>query len=159
MRDYIALFLISIAYLVVQSTLVTSLPMPDVLLLIVFYAAARRPSTLAVIFSFFLGYMEDIFLGGVLGSTSFSFMAIFVAVYFLTRKVQFKTPGVIAITALALSAIKAFLVFAIMKTINSEITPSFFTMTEILLTAVFAPLVMNLLERLETIVSPHAFER
>ncbi len=159
MRGYAALILIAFSYLVVESTLVTSLPMPDVMLLLVFYTAVKRPDTTGVVFCFVLGYMEDIFLGGVLGSTSFSFMAVFLAVDFLSRKVHFRSPGVAAITAMALSAIKVFLIYIIMQSINSDIGLSLSTLAGIVLTAVFAPFVMNLLERFETIVSPHAFER
>ena len=159
MRGYISLTIISIAYLVVESTLVTSLPMPDVLLLLVFYTAVTRPSTAGVIFSFFLGYLEDIFLGGVLGSTSFSYMAVFLAVYFLSRKVHFRGPAVAALTALALASLKVFLIYVIMQSINSDIGISYLTLADIVLTSVFAPFVMNTLERVETLVSPHAFER
>jgi rod shape-determining protein MreD len=159
MRGYLTLIIISIAYLVVESTLVTSLPLPDVLLLLVFYTAVTRPTTAGVVFCFFLGYLEDIFLGGVLGSTSFSYMAVFLAVYFLSKKVHFQSPGVAALTALALASVKVFLIYVIMQNINSEIGLSYLTLADIVLSAVFAPFVMNILERIETIVSPHAFER
>lgn len=159
MRDYIALFIISIAYLVVESTLMTSLPLPDVLLIMVFYTAVRRPSTLGALICFALGYLEDIFLGGVLGATSFAFMAVFLSVYLLSKKVHFVSPGVTAVTALALSALKVFLIYSIMRTISGDLGLSVFTAAQIILTAVFAPFVITLLERLETILSPHAFER
>jgi len=159
MRDYIALFLIAIAYLVVESTIMTTLPLPDVLLILVFYTAIKRPSTTGVLVCFALGYLEDIFLGGVLGSTSFAFMAVFLSVYLLSKKVHFTTPAVSALTALALAALKISLIYTIMRTISGELGLSAFTVAQIVLTAVFAPFVLNLLERLETIVSPHAFER
>jgi len=159
MRDYIALFLIAIAYLVVESTIMTTLPLPDVLLILVFYTAVKRPSTTGVLACFALGYLEDIFLGGVLGSTSFAFMAVFLSVYLLSKKVHFTTPAVSALMALALAALKVSLIYAIMRTISGELGLSAFTVAQIVLTAVFAPFVMTLLDRLETIVSPHAFER
>jgi len=159
MRDYIALFLVSIAYLVVESTIMTSLPLPDVLLIMVFYTAAKRPSTAGVLVCFSLGYLEDIFLGGILGTTSFSFMAVFLCVYLLSKKVHFNTPAVAAVTALALASLKAILIYTIMRTINNDLGLSVFTVAQIVLTAVFAPFVITLLEPLETIVSPHAFER
>lgn len=159
MRDYIALFLIAIAYLVVESTIMTTLPLPDVLLIMVFYTAVKRPSTTGVLVCFALGYLEDIFLGGILGSTSFAFMAVFLAVYLLSKKVHFTTPAVAAVTALVLAALKVSLIYTIMRTISGELGLSAFTVAQIVLTAVFAPFVMSLLERLETIVSPHAFER
>ncbi len=159
MRGYISLIIISIAYLVVESTLVTSLPMPDILLLLVFYTAVTRPNISGVIFCFLLGYIEDIFLGGVLGSTSFSYMAVFLAVYFLSHKVHFRSPGVSAITALALTSVKVFLIYLIMRSINSEIGLSYLTLADIVLTSFFAPFVMNLLGRVDTMVSPHAIER
>jgi len=159
MRDYIALFIISIIYLVAQSTIMTTLPLPDVLLIVVFYTAATRPSTASVLVCFALGYLDDILLGGVIGATSFSFMAVFITVFLLSKKVQFNTPGVAAITALALGTLKVALIYTIMRTISGDIGLSATTAAEIILTAVFAPFVINLLERLETIVSPHAFER
>ncbi|MFQ5480567.1 MAG: rod shape-determining protein MreD [Thermodesulfobacteriota bacterium] len=159
MRDYITLFVISMFYLVVESTIMTSVPLPDVLLIIVFYIAATKPTTTGVLVCFAMGYLEDILIGGVLGSTSFSFMAVFIAVYILTKKVHFNSPAVQAATALGLAAMKVFLIYAIMTSINSDLGLSFVTLLQIVLTAVFAPFVINLLERLESIVSAHAFER
>jgi len=159
MRDYITLFLVSILYLVIESTIITSVPLPDVLLLIVFYIAAKRPSATGVIVCFALGYLEDVLIGGVLGSTSFSFMAVFVTVYFLSKKVRFHSPPVRVISAFALASMKIFLIYAIMSSINSDIGLSFVTLVQIILTAVFAPFVLNLFERLESLMSAHAFER
>ncbi len=159
MRDYITLFLIAIFYLVVESTIMTSVPLPDVLLLIVFYIAVRKPTIAGVMVCFAMGYLEDILIGGVLGSTSFSFMAVFITVYLLSKKVQFNAPAVWALTALCLSAMKVFLIYAIMSSISSDLGLSFFTLVQIILTSVFAPFVIHLLERLESLVSAHAFER
>ncbi|MFQ5354629.1 MAG: rod shape-determining protein MreD [Thermodesulfobacteriota bacterium] len=159
MRDYITLFVVAIFYLVLESTIMTSVPMPDVLLLIVFYIAARKPSTAGVLVCFALGYLEDILIGGVLGSTSFSFMAVFITVYLLTKKVHFNAPAVQALTALCLAAMKVFLIYAIMSSINSDLGLSTITLLQIILTSVFAPFVINLLERLESLVSAYAFEK
>ncbi len=159
MRDYIALFILSIAYLVIESTIITSLPLPDVLLIMVFYSAAKRPSAAGVLVCFALGYLEDIFLGGILGATSFSFMAVYLSVFLLSKKVHFNSPSVAALTALFLCSLKVFLIYSIMRTISGNLGLSVFTAAQILLTAVFAPFIINLLERLETMVSPHAFER
>jgi len=159
MRDYIALFIFSIVYLVVESTIMTSLPLPDVLLILVFYTAVKRPSTASVLVCFAIGYLEDILLGGVIGTTSFSFMAVFLSVYLLSKKVHFVSPGVSAFTAFVLSSLKVFLIYTIMRTINGDLSLSAFTAAQIVLTAVFAPFVITLLERFETILSPHAFER
>ncbi len=159
MRDYITLFLVSILYLVVESTIITSIPLPDVLLLVVFYIAAMRPSTTGVLVCFALGYLEDVLIGGVLGSTSFSFMAVFITVYFLSKKVHFNAPPVRALTGFGLSAMKVFLIYAIMSSINSDLSLSFVVLVQIILTAVFAPFAMNLFERLESLMSAHAFER
>ncbi len=159
MRDYISLFLISILYLIIESTIMPSVPLPDVLLIIVFYIAAKKPSTAGVFVCFAMGYLEDILIGGVIGSTSFSFMAVFVAVYLLTKRLHFNAPAVRALTALCLASMKVFLIYAIMTSINSDLWLSSVTLVQVVLTAVFAPFVMNLLERLESHVSTHAFER
>ena len=115
MRNFFIFLPITVIYLSLRTTLLPHLPLPDITLLAVFYAATRRPSISTAFLAFTLGYVEDVFLGSIMGSASFGLVAAFMAAHVLARWVDFSSSLVRALTSLALSLIKGLSVYFILR--------------------------------------------
>src|SRR3972149_6873852 len=79
MRKFFIFLAITVIYLSHRTTLLPHLPLPDITLLALFYAATRRPSISTSFLAFTLGYVEDVFLGSIMGSASFGLVAAFMS--------------------------------------------------------------------------------
>ncbi|GMR04483.1 MAG: hypothetical protein BMS9Abin23_0381 [Thermodesulfobacteriota bacterium] len=159
MKDFLIYLLISTAYLVVKSTLFSTVPLPDITIIVAFYVAYTRPSIQGVILCFVIGYIEDVLGGGMLGSASFSLVSVFIAVYLLSRKMHFTTPAIRAGTAAALALLKGVILYLLISSVNENIYFSFRIFVEAVITGAFAPAVINLFDRLGSIQEDRVFER
>lgn len=159
MRDFLVFLPAAIIYLIFKSTLFSTVPVPDVPLLMVFYLAYSRPGLEGVVLSFIVGYTEDVFTGGVLGSTSYALTSVFVAVYMLSKKMHFTTPHMRAGSAAALTVLKGVLVYTVLRYANPEAPFLWGILLQAAVTGAFAPAVITGLERLSAVVSPRTFER
>ncbi|MBI5562687.1 MAG: rod shape-determining protein MreD [Deltaproteobacteria bacterium] len=154
MKEIIIFFPIALLYAALKGTLFASIPLPDVPLLMVFYAAYRRPSVEGVLLAFVLGYMEDVLGGGIIGSASFALIAVFLAAHLLAKKVQFSTRGTRAGGAFAAVLIKGALVYTVIRL--SNLTAHILTdvLIQAVVTAVFAPAILTLTARLALRLAP-----
>jgi rod shape-determining protein MreD len=120
MKESLLFLPLTVIYLAIKSTLFPAFPAPDLPLIIVFYMAYRKSSFEAVLLGFALGYIEDAFSAGIIGSTSFALIAVFIAVNLFSRKVQFSTPmmrgGGIAVA----SAVKGLIIYAIIRASHAK---------------------------------------
>src|SRR3972149_6408239 len=102
--SYFFIFLpITVIYLSIRTTLLPHLPLPDITLLAVFYAVTRRTAISGAFLAFTLGYVEDVFLGGIIGSAPFGLVAVFAIAHLSARWVDFSGTFVRILTSLALS--------------------------------------------------------
>ena len=154
MKDFFIYFLLTIFYWSFRSTVMPGVPLPDLSLIIVFYVASQGASTKGVALAFLLGYLDDTFSGGVLGSSSFSLVFLFAAIHLLTHKVHFSTSTVRVAGAFVLCLIKGVAMSLALSQVGisigfiSTVIPTAFT------TALFTPAIMALLGRLRTISLP-----
>ena len=148
MRNFLIFIPLTIIYWSVKSTLLPGAPLPDLSLIIVFYAASRGASLQGVILSFMLGYIDDTFSGSVLGSTSFSLIIVFVLVHLFSYKVHFNNTPMRAAGAFILVLVKGGATYAIL--LSADVSINYFTtfVPVAVTTALFAPVVMILIDRL-----------
>ncbi len=158
MKESLFLLPIAIFYLAVESTLFPNMPLPDVPLLFVFFMAWRRPGIEGVLLAFALGYIDDAFNGGIIGSTSFALALVFLSSHLLSKRLQFSTPVARAAGAGGLKLLKGIFMYLVLKSsgINAGFFPRLFF--ETVLTAVFAPFAVTLLLRFCSIINPHEYK-
>ncbi|MDO8427359.1 MAG: rod shape-determining protein MreD [Deltaproteobacteria bacterium] len=158
MKELLLFLPLSIVFLAIKSTLFVSLPLPDLPLIIIFYMGYRRASLEGVLLSFALGYLDDAFNGSIIGSTSFALVTIFLAVFLLSKKVQFSTPALRAGGVGAAAIIKGLLSYSVLRFTNVDVY--FFTQVILhaVVTGVFASPIIIGLQKLNSYVSPHTFK-
>lgn len=158
MREFLFFLPITVAYLALKSTLLPETPVPDMALLVVFYLAARRPSVDTAAFAFALGYIEDAFTGGIIGSSAFTLVVIFLAVSLASKLVHFSTPAMRAGGAFAASLINGLLAYAVMRFTDPDAALMGSMAVEAVLTGIFAPAVMTAFVRVSAYMAPRAFK-
>ncbi|MEE9590949.1 MAG: rod shape-determining protein MreD [Thermodesulfobacteriota bacterium] len=129
--------LLVIIYLSIKSTLLANIPSPDLSLVIVFYIATQKVSLEGPILGFVLGYIEDVFSGGIIGVTSLSLVIIFIAVNMLSKAMSFNTTLGRMVGVGLMGIIKGVLYYIILSFMNPNIP--------ILLPVFLTPLITGLL--------------
>lgn len=147
MRAFIIFLLTTIIFLVLKSTLMPTLPLPDLPLIITFYIASRRPSVEGVILCFIIGYFDDALSGGIMGMTSFSLLFVYAATYVLARKVDFSNNLSKAVGGGAASLLKGILTFIVWSNITPGVSFFMHVVPVVIVTAVFTPLIFSLFTR------------
>jgi len=147
MKDFIIYPLILIIYLSFRSALHFNLPFPDLSLIIIFYAASQKPSIKSVAISFILGYLNDVFSGGIIGITSFSLVFIFITIHILSKRMSFDTPLTKSLGAGLASILSGFINYLFLWFINPDIS-SFITIVPVafITGAVAAPVIYLLIQ-------------
>lgn len=155
MRDFLIFLPITVFFLALRSTLFQGLPLPDLPLIAVFYIAYSRPSLAGVVLSFALGYIDDVFSGAVIGSTSLSLVLVFAFVHLLTKKVHFSTAGMMALGAAVMALLKSTATYIILSSFSSYIPFLAYTLPTVFLTGLFSPAFIALFSRLSIYKAPH----
>ena len=152
MKSFALYLFVVILYLSIRSTLLAHLPAPDISLIIVFYIASQKASFEGVIFSFILGYLEDVFSGGVIGMTSLCLVVVFMATHFLSKRVDMDAPLTkmlgVALMALLRGGLSCLVIYSMNQDIPS-LTPLILTS---LVTGLLAPPLLNLTEKIDIFV-------
>ncbi len=147
MRDFIVFIPLAIIYLSFRVTITPELPIPDISVLIVFFLATRRPSTEGVFLSFILGYIDDIFSGTIVGSSSFSLVIIYTVLCFVSRKVAFTDPLIRGVALFMTYMIKELLVILVLYFTGIHVGMSLYMVATGFVTALFSPLFIALFRK------------
>ena len=158
MKEFLLFLPITAVYLALKSTLFPDFPLPDLPLIIVFFMAYRRPSLEGALLGFVLGYMDDAFNGGIIGSTSFSLVFIFLVIHLFARKVSFSTPALRAGGVAVAMLIKGVLMYLVIRSANASASFFTFALLHALVTGICAPPVIMALSWLAELVSPQKFK-
>lgn len=158
MKEFLIFLPLTIVYLGFKSTLFANIPVPDLPLIIAFFMAYRKLSIEGVLLAFVLGYIDDAFGGGIMGSTSFSLIFIFLSVHLLSKIVHFSTPAIRAGGAGAAALVKGILTYYILRFANLEVHFLPHVLLQAVMTGIFAPAIITLLMRIITVFSPHTFK-
>lgn len=157
MKEFLLFLPLTAFYLAIKSTLFPGFPLPDLPLIIVFFVACRRPSLEGAVLGFVLGYMDDAFNGGIIGSTSFALVFIFLAIHMIARKVHFSTPLLQAGTVAAATVIKGLLIIAVLRFAAVDVYSIAHLILGAVITGACAPPAITAVKRLTEMVSPRKF--
>lgn len=157
MRESLVFLPATILYLALKSALFPKVPLPDLSLLVIFYLAYRKAGIDGALLAFVLGYIEDSFSAGVVGSSSFALLLIFILVHLGAKKVHFSTPFIRAAGAGTAALLKGAAIYSILR--FSDYEPSFLwsVVFQAVVTGIFAPALFTLFTRLSDRISPHSF--
>ncbi len=158
MKEFLLFLPLTIIYLALKSTLFTAFPLPDIPLIMVFYLASRKASTEGALTAFVLGYLDDAFSGGIIGSSSFALVVIFLCVHLLSMLVQFTSNTAIAAGAAGAALVKGAAVYYILRYSNVDAYFITHVVLQSLVTGFFAPPVISGLKRLLALVTPRKFK-
>ncbi|MBW7956743.1 MAG: rod shape-determining protein MreD [Deltaproteobacteria bacterium] len=158
MKEFLLFLPLTIAYLALKSTVLAGFPLPDIPLIIVFYMAHRKAAVDGLLAAFALGYLDDAMSGGVLGSSSFSLVLIFVAVHLLSKIVQFTTPAVKGGGVFAASVLKGALAYYILRAAGLDALFQAGMVLEAAVSGLLAPAVFALLQKTVDIATPRKFK-
>jgi len=158
MKEFLLFLPITAVYLAFKSTLFPDFPLPDLPLIIVFFMAYRRPSLEGALLGFVLGYMDDAFNGGIIGSTSFSLVFIFIVIHLFARKLHFSPTALRAGGVAVAMLIKGLLMYLVIRSANAGASFFTFVLLHALVTGICAPPVIMALSWLAELVSPQKFK-
>ncbi len=149
MKDYIIILPLAILFLLIKSTILPWMPLPDVLLIITFHLAITRPTAIGVILTFVMGYLSDAFTGGVMGVTSFSLIIVYVFTYLFSHKLQIKSRNAQTIMLGLFSLVKGLVVYYLMLDIVNLAVLYKVIIPTALMTGLLAPIIILALLRLD----------
>jgi len=158
MKEFLLFVPITAIYLAIKSTLFPDFPLPDLPLTIVFFMAYRRPSLEGAFLGFVLGYIDDAFNGGIIGSTSFALVFIFLVIHLFARKVHFSTPALKAGGVAVAMLIKGLLMYLVVGSKGAGASFFAFVLLHALVTGICAPPIIMALSWLTELVSPQKFK-
>ena len=153
MKTFFIYLILASIFLIIKTTilhiLLPSVLIPDVILIMVFYLGFRRNSIEGVITVFALGYLSDVFSGGIIGVSSFTLVFIFVATSIFAKalilnNVVTKIGGVFV-----MSILKGILTYIALKFLNEKI-PFYIILPTAVSTGIISLFIIFLLERVET---------
>ena len=149
-------FLIGLTWLIIKSVLLFylpwSIPLPDVILVLVVLAAFRYPLASAGLLAFFLGFMQDMMSGGILGLNALSKTV--VSALTATMAGRFYFPNLIAkVVMVVVGGVADALIVAIVQSIEHGIVQSMgflthYLLVQVLVTGVMTPPVVAATTRL-----------
>lgn len=158
MKEFLVFLPLTIVYLALKSTLFPAFPLPDIPLIMVFYLASRKASTEGALFAFVIGYLDDAFSGGVIGTSSFALIVIFICVHLLSMVVQFSSPVSRAAGAAGAALVKGAATYYVLRFANVDVYFLTHVVLQALVTGFFAPPVITLLQKLVMAVTPRKFK-
>jgi rod shape-determining protein MreD len=154
MKDFILFNVISIIYWSFKSTIMPSVPVPDISMLIVFFMAVRGVSVQGLIIAFTLGYIDDTFSGAVLGSSSFALIITYITIYLFCQRISLSTTTGKLMGGFFTVLIKG--VFTLLALTLTDIEINYFGtyIPVAITTALFAPAILYLIKYLQGIHMP-----
>jgi rod shape-determining protein MreD len=146
------IFLVGLAMVLLQSTVLHVLPVvPDLILIICVYWGLHQPTAGAVLGAFALGYSVDIVASPILGLNAFAMTVVFFAVYLSSRSIWLQGPIASTLVVLVAALIKGaalMLAWAIfLDTESFWLGALRYMIFDALFAAAIAPLVFAVLRR------------
>lgn len=152
MKNYLIFLPITIFYLSLKSTLASTLPLPEITVLITIFVAYEKSSLSGLILCFILGYIDDVFSSSVIGSSSFSLVLIYIIVHLLAKKVQLSTITIRAGIAASLTLLKMIIVWLVIRATGLPVPFQFGVILTAIVTGLFAPIIIAIFLGLKRLV-------
>jgi len=152
MRFSLAIFMIGLLMVPLQTTFLHLFPVvPDLVLIICVYWGLHQPTAGAVLGAFVLGYALDVVSSPILGLNAFAMSIVFLAVYLSSRSIWLHSPVASSFVVLLAALVKGtalVLAWAIFLTTDEFWSGAVrYIMGEALIAAVLAPFIFALLRR------------
>lgn len=162
MKSFFTYLGLALLFLVIESTLLyhvlPSFLIPDVILIMVFHLGFNNRSTSGALTAFTLGYLADVFSGGVIGASSFVFVFIFVITSFLAKIISLNSIMIKIGGAIVMSILKGILAYLLLRLINEEI-PLYTIFPTAISTGIASPFIINLLKNSAKILPYRGVEK
>ena len=147
MKDFFGFTLLVIIYLAFRTTVMTSVPMPDLPVVIAFFLSYKRPNLVGLILVFFLGYTSDVLMGSVIGITSFTLVIVYAANHLVAARFHYGNHLLRAVGCGVATLVSGTLAFLILSFINEDVRFFINVVPQAVVTALFAPFIITLFER------------
>ncbi len=151
MKDFFIFLAISVLYLSFKSTILPTVPAPDIPLIIVFFMAYSSASTRGVVLSFIVGYLDDVLNGSIIGTTSFTLVFIYASGHLLSKRMHFSNVSSKALGLGIASFIKGMLSYIIWRSVSHEVSFFSHVIPTMIITALFAPFIISIFEKYPTL--------
>lgn len=158
MKNFLIFLAITIIYLSFKSTILPSVPTPDIPLIIVFFMAYNSASTKGVVLSFIIGYLDDVLNGSIIGTTSFTLVFIYAATHLLAKRMHFSNLSSKVIGCGVASLLKGTLSYIIWRSVSQEVSFFAHVIPTAIITALFAPFIISIFERYPSLSGADASE-
>jgi rod shape-determining protein MreD len=152
MRFSLAIFMIGLFMVLLQTTFLHLFPVvPDLVLIVCVYWGLHQPTAGAVLGAFVLGYSLDVVSSPILGLNAFAMSIVFFAVYLSSRSIWLHSAVASSFVVLLAALVKGaalVLAWAIFLTTEQFWSGAVrYIIMEALIAAVIAPLIFALLRR------------
>lgn len=148
-------------FLIIESTILSilfpSLLIPDVILIMVFYLGFGNASIEGVLTIFALGYLSDIFSGGIIGLSSFTLLMVFIITTRLSKIISLNSMLIKVGGTIFISIIKGILTYTFLRFLNQEI-PFYIIFPIAVSTGIVSPFIFALLNKIESYFIPYKGE-
>ena len=145
MKDFILLFFVTVIYMAFKGTVISSVPLPDIPLIIVFLLSCAKPSLKDIPLCFVLGFTVDSLSGGFTGLTSFTLIIIYTLNYIVAIRVHYDNALLRGGGAGIASLISGTLSYLVIRSFNNEIHYFSHVLPAAIITALLTPIIIALL--------------
>jgi rod shape-determining protein MreD len=150
MKNFIVYLVLALIFLVIENTLLVlflpSLLIPDFILIMVFYLGFSNRSISGMLSAFSLGYLTDVFSAGVIGSSSFTLVVVFVITSMLARLLNLNSMLIKIGGTIFMSILKGILTYIIFRFLNHDI-PFYIIFPTAITTGIISPFIFTLLKK------------
>jgi rod shape-determining protein MreD len=157
MKRLTVAFLLGVLFLVLQTTLLTALPIqrirPDILLIFTLYLGFSYPPISGGILAFFMGYLMDLFCGSTLGLYTFSRLVLYYLAHLFRSRFYLEGFPSQFLFVFIFSLMENFFILTFINVFNSDsigdLASLFFTrlLPQSCFTGLLAPVFFSLLNR------------
>lgn len=152
MKRFVIYFALALLFLVIESTLLRillpSLLIPDIILIMVFYIGFNNRSASGALTAFTLGYLADVFSAGVIGTSSFTLVFVFILASLSAKVISLDNALIEIGGTIFMSILKGILTYIVLGFLNHEI-PFYIIFPTAVSTGIASPVIFNLLKRIE----------
>ncbi len=161
MRNFIIYLCLALVFLTIESTLLYSLIpsflIPDVILIMVFHHGFRNPTIEGALITFALGYVSDVFSGGVIGLSSFALVCIFTITCGFAKIVTLNSQLIKIGGTIFMGMMKGIIIYISLSFLNQAISFNAIFPAAIS-TGIVSPFIIALLEKIECYFIPYKRE-
>lgn len=161
MKIFTIYLVLASLFLIIESTILSilfpSLLIPDVILIMVFYLGFGNASLEGVLTTFVLGYLTDVFSGGIIGLSSFTLLLVFIITTKLSKIITLNSMLIKVGGTIFISIIKGILTYISLRFLNQEI-PFYIIFPIAVSTGIVSPFVFALINKIELYFIPYKGE-